>query len=68
MQIIPKELLVMIQEKGEKGLLIYLLNLKIEEISADSILLLGSVLSALRYSSDTENIFEVTKGKTADIC
>ena len=68
MQIIPKELLVMIQEKGEKGLLNYLLNLKIEEISADSILILGSVLSVLRYSSDAENIFAFTKGKTEDIC
>ena len=68
MDIIPKELLVMIQENGEKGLLNYLLNLKIEEISADSILILGSVLSVLRYSSDAENIFAFTKAKKEDIC
>ena len=55
---IPEKLVTYIQKDGEKGLVHYLLELKINELSSENILLLDALRSAIRYSSNTENIFD----------
>ena len=57
------DLFVLLQEKGDKGLIEYVSALSINDIFAKKILLLDAVRSALRYGQDVDVAIKIIKGK-----
>ena len=56
-QIMPINLCSIIQIEGEKGIISFLATLKVEEITADLILMLDAVRSLLKFSDDPKDPF-----------
>lgn len=61
-EIIPTELLGSMRENGEKGLVNYLLKLKLNKISSERIFLLDALRSAVRFARDKDNILSIIQG------
>ena len=59
--IIPERLLTSIQKEGEKGILNYLSSLEINKMSPNCILLLDSLLSAIRYAPKLDGVLDFKK-------
>ena len=53
--LIPIRLENIIRTEGEQGIIYYLSTIKMEDISADLILLLDALRSALKYFDNTED-------------
>jgi hypothetical protein len=65
--ILSSALVNLINTKGEKGIVLYLSTLKLEEISPDSIMLLDALRSVLKFSDNLDDpvlqhIFKNSKG------
>ena len=64
--IIPSKLLACISKNGERGLVNYLQNLSVDEISHEHIMDMDAMRSVLRYASD--DVFDFKMGKMKTIC